>query len=249
MTTIKEINTYGEELERILKLRTYPIAIKLLEKEEDIPEGAMRPKRDRNEHYALCQAFAMSRRQGLTVAMMKEDHWCWAPIIAYGMEKMPEDKSLIFFATFPCMEYGKYVGIVSAPLNKANFTPDVVLIYCNPAQLRSLVWVANDKEKELVKSEFYPIDSCTYDIIPPILNNEYRITIPDPGEYERAMAAEDEMIFSVPISKLESLVAGLREGEERNFGYKHFVIDMRPDFPRPPFYKKLFEMWGLDTEE
>jgi uncharacterized protein (DUF169 family) len=249
MATIKELNAYGEDMEKILKLRTYPIALKLLESEKDIPEGAIRPKKDRKEHIALCQAYAMSRRQGLTIAMLKEDHWCWNPIIMLGLEKAPEDRSLIFFAEFPSLPYGKYVGIVSAPLKKANFEPDVVLIYCNPAQLRSLVWVVNDKEKKTIKSEFYPIDSCAYDLIPPMLNNEYRITIPDPGEYERAMAEEGEMILSVPKSKLDSLVQGLREHESRNFGYTHFAMDMRPDFPRPPFYDVLFKMWGLDEKK
>ena len=43
----------------------------MLEKEEDIPEGAFRPKRDKGIHLAQCQAFAMSRRDGITVAMLK----------------------------------------------------------------------------------------------------------------------------------------------------------------------------------
>jgi uncharacterized protein (DUF169 family) len=36
MTTLDELNSYGEDLERLLLLRTSPIAIKLLEKENDI---------------------------------------------------------------------------------------------------------------------------------------------------------------------------------------------------------------------
>jgi uncharacterized protein (DUF169 family) len=44
MTTLREFNRYGEELERILILRTSPLAVKMLEKAEDIPEGAVRPK-------------------------------------------------------------------------------------------------------------------------------------------------------------------------------------------------------------
>ena len=59
MTTLKEYNSYGEDLERLLRLRTSPIAVKMLEKEEDIPEGAIRPKKDRGYHLAKCQAFAM----------------------------------------------------------------------------------------------------------------------------------------------------------------------------------------------
>jgi uncharacterized protein (DUF169 family) len=83
MTMLAKLNRYGEDLEKLLLLRTSPIAIKILEKEEDIPEGAIRPKRDRGVHFAQCQAFAMSRRQRATVAIMKVDQLCLGPIICY----------------------------------------------------------------------------------------------------------------------------------------------------------------------
>src|SRR3989304_258237 len=104
MATISDFNRYGEELERLLILRTSPIAVKMLEKETDIPEGAVRPKKDRGAHYAQCQAFAMSRRQKLTVAMLKEDNWCFAPLIAYGLVDRPDDPRLEQFTTFPSFE-------------------------------------------------------------------------------------------------------------------------------------------------
>jgi uncharacterized protein (DUF169 family) len=86
MTTVREFNKYGEELENALILRTSPIAVKMLEKESDIPKEAIRPKKDRKYHIAQCQAFALSRREGTTVAMLKEDHWCPASM-AYGLVK------------------------------------------------------------------------------------------------------------------------------------------------------------------
>ena len=50
MTTLEEYHGYGEELERLLLLRTSPIAVKMLEKEEDIPDGAYRPRKDDGVH-------------------------------------------------------------------------------------------------------------------------------------------------------------------------------------------------------
>ena len=265
MTTSDELNRYGEEIERLLLLRTSPIAIKILEKEEDIPKGAIRPKRDRGVHFAQCQAFAMSRRQRATVAILKEDQWCWAPLIGYGLVEPPDVflKGQLFYPhmvaslegaknlakTFPCLKYGKYIGIVSAPLKKANFEPDLVMIYSNTAQLRSLLLAIKYKEGYQVTSTFDPIDSCIYSIVPVILTGQCQITLPDPGEYERALAREDEIIFSVPRVKLEDLMLGLRHFEERGLGYTQFIQEMRPDFPRPEFYKKLFRMWELDVEE
>ena len=90
MTTIKQFNDYGKTLEDLLLLRTSPIAVKMIEKEADIPDGAFRPKRDRGYHYSQCQAFALSRRERKTVAMLKEDNWCPAPVTAYGLDERPE---------------------------------------------------------------------------------------------------------------------------------------------------------------
>ena len=66
----------AEEIERRLRLKTFPLAVKMLEKEGAIPEGAVRPKRDLGYHLATCQGFAMSRREGTLLAMLKEDMWC-----------------------------------------------------------------------------------------------------------------------------------------------------------------------------
>jgi len=41
MTNLSEYNRYGEDLERQLLLRTSPIAVKMLGKEADMPEGAV----------------------------------------------------------------------------------------------------------------------------------------------------------------------------------------------------------------
>jgi uncharacterized protein (DUF169 family) len=250
MSTIGDYNRYGEELERALLLKTSPIAIKMLEKPEDIPEGAIRPKKDRGYHLAQCQAFAMTRRQRMTIAMLKEDHWCWAPLLAYGMVEDPHDPFVDAHTSFPRLEYGKYIGMVTGPLKSANFEPDMVLIYSNTAQLREMISVVKFQEHNLVKSEFDPIDSCVYSVVPVITGGQYRITIPDPGEYSRAMAGEDEMIFSVPKDKLEGLAEGVKRSAEMKQNPDDFShILLKADFPRPDFYKELFRKWNLDVED
>jgi len=259
MNEIERYNRCGEELERLLMLRTSPVAIKMLKTEADIPEGAVRPMRDYGYHLAQCQAFALSRRKKTTVAMLKEDSWCWTPLPRYGMTELIEEYNTFpMFAetqeaadslakAFPCLDYGTYIGIVSAPLGTAGFEPDVVLIYANAAQVRCMLFSVKYKEGALVTSYFDPIGSCVYSIVPVLKTGDYRITVPDPGEYERSAAGDDELIFSVPGDKVESFVSGLKHFDENNQGYRHFAVDMRPDFPQPDFYKKIFQMWGLDA--
>ena len=250
MTTQKEYNNYGEELEKLLMLRTSPIAVKMLEKEEDIPEGAIRPKRDRGYHLAQCQAFAMTRRQGMTIAMLKEDHWCWAPLLAYGLVEDPHDSFVDSHASFPRFEYHKYIGMLTGPLKSANFEPDMVLVYSNTAQLREMIIVPKFQDNTLVTSEFDPIDSCVYSVVPVITSGQYRITLPDPGEFSRAFAGDDEIIFSIPTDKLAGIVEGVKRSAQmkRNAeDWSHILL--RPDFPRPDFYIDLFRKWGLDVEK
>ena len=249
MTEYTQYNGYGEELEKIINLRTSPMAVKMLEKEEDIPEGAVRPKRDRGYHLAQCQAFALSRRQKETVAMLKEDNWCFAPLIAYGLVDRPDDPRFKKFTSFPAFERGKYVGIVSAPLKTARFRPDVVMIYSNTAQLRDMFIPIHFADKEdTIDYHFFP-PACSYLLVPVITSGRYMVTLPDPGEHMRALPHEDEIILSVPESRLDEFVSGLIEMEEGKFGYGRPSYIMQTDFPQPPMYKELFTRWGLKEEE
>ena len=109
MSDVSKFNQYGEKLETMLRLLTSPVAVKMLENESEIPSGAFRPKKDKNKHYAQCQVFSLSRRDRLTVAMLKEDNWCIGPPIAYGLAKKPDDPAAKSSIKYDCFEYGKYI--------------------------------------------------------------------------------------------------------------------------------------------
>ena len=242
MPTIEEFNQYGEELEKLLMLRTSPIAVKMLEKEADIPKGAVRPKKDRGYHLAQCQAFALSRREGTTVAMLKEDNWCPTSVIAYGLEKKPEDLAK-WSHPYDCFDHGQYIGIVSASLKSANFLPDIVITYLKPAQLRGLLLSMKVEDVPQVRGHFFP-PSCGWAVVEPIKTGKCWVVIPDPGEYQRALTEEGDMMFSVPQSKMSALMEGLKQGGI--FSYREHHMFMLPDFERPPFYIDLFKSWGLE---
>ncbi len=245
VTAQGEFNKYGEELENFLVLRTSPIAVKMLEKEADIPKEAFRPKRDGGYHIAQCQAFGMSRREGKTVAMLKEDHWCPTALMAYGMVPKP-DSMAMFRESFASFEVGKYIGVVTAPLKKASFAPDVVLVYLNPAQLRGVVLsVMYGSASDVTTHLFLP--SCGHSVVDPMLSGKYVVVLPDPGEYQRALTLEEELILAVPREKMPGLMAGLRRGG-RPYSHRDQYMSMHPDFEQPQFYKDLFKSWGLETK-
>jgi uncharacterized protein (DUF169 family) len=261
MTSQTVFNTYGADLERLMCLRTHPIAIKMLEDESEVPEGAVRPKRDRDEHYAICQVFSLVRRQGMTVAMFLEDHWCFEPIISYGLVDTPQDyldgfTNSFFIAdkeaaaeharTMTRLPVGEYPGMVLAPLEEAGFEPNLVMIYCNSAQLRHLLLALRYLHGTQVTSTLDPIGSCVHSVVPSFLHGECAVTVPDPGDYERAGAQEDEMVLTVPADRLEELMTGLYHFEEMGRGFRQFSLSVCPDFKQPPFYEEYFRGWGLE---
>ena len=247
MPSIVELNNLGEQLETTIRLRTAPMAVKMLEKESDIPEGAIRPWKDRQQHIAQCQAFALSRRQRETIAMLEEDNWCFAPIIGYGLEDKPEDKELQPFLDFPVFPRGKYIGIVSAPLATANFMPDVIMIYSDTTQLRNILTPLSYQYKNEIDYCFFP-PACVFQIVPVMENGRFMITLPDPGDYMRALAGNDEIILTVPVEKMEEIVANIQRMRENEWSYERTGMYMLHDFPQPPFYQMLFQRWGLSPK-
>jgi len=242
--TLSDFNKYGEELEISLILRTSPVALKMLEKEEDIPKGAFRPKRDGGYHIAQCQAFGMSRREKKTVAMLKEDHWCPTALIAYGMVEKPASMGM-YGESFLSFDVGKYIGVVTAPLKTAAFIPDVVLIYSNPAQIRGMLLTMMYSGGGSEVDTFLSLPSCGHCVVDPMVTGKYCIVLPDPGEYQRALTLEEELIFAVPQKKMAGLMAGLKRGMS---SYRDQYMSMLPDFEQPQFYKDMFKSWGIHSE-
>lgn len=261
LTDLQEI---GVKLETQLKLRTAPVAFKFIESVDEIPQGAIRPLRDRGYHLAQCQAFSLSRRNRLTVAMLKEDHWCWAPLVWYGLVKRPENlltegkpfypdlipdraKAVEMLFQLPVLPEGKFIGLLTAPLTDAHFVPHGVLIYCNSAQIRTLLMSFVYSQQTFLSSLVFPFNSCILSTVPVFQEKRCVLVFPDPGEFQRALAGEEEIVFSVPIAMLEPLLVALEHFDSTGHGYATFAYEMRPDFPRPPFYDNLFEFWGLGS--
>jgi uncharacterized protein (DUF169 family) len=261
VTQIEQINTYGSDLLNMLLLRTYPIAIKMLKSESEIPQGARRPKKDLGEHYSACQAFGIVRRRGTALAMFIEDHWCFEPIIGYGLAEAPKDflegAGSDFFIenregakkrnnAISILPHGKYAGMVLGPLHKANYVPDITVFYCNATQLRHMLFSILLKNGYRVTSTIDPLWSCVHSVVPSLLTGECTVTVPDPGEFERGAVGDDEMMMTVPTARMEELMYGVYHYDKMGMGYRSFGRELKGDFKQPPFYLEYFKKWGLD---
>ena len=259
MRNLNTYHKYGEELERRIRLKTFPIGVKLLEKEADIPKEAQRPIRDFGHHLSLCQGFEMSRRDGMVIAMLKEDNWCFEPVVGYGLGEPPEyflqghnryprdvktlEAGKRFADEFPRLKVGKYIGIVSAPLKTIPFEPDVVLIYCDSTQLGLFLLGREYEDGGSLNCKISSHAACVYVVVPAIQSGQCQIAVPCRGDRYRAMAGDDEMIFSVPKAKLHSLILGLRHIEKTDSRLPRGYT-LHPEYPLPEAYEKIGKMMG-----
>ena len=226
MMQLEDMRNCGEEISRRLCLKTFPLAVKLLDKKEDIPQEALRPLRDLGYRLELCQAYATTRREGTLIAMLKEDMWCFEPVVGYGIaeppryfleghNRFPRDVETLeagknYASDFPRLPVGKYIGVMSAPLKTTNFNPDLVMIYCDSSQLSLLLLAREYKDGHDLKCSLSSHAACVYSVVPVLQTGECRVAIPCRGDKYKAMAGDDEKIFTVPIGKLEDLMVGLR---------------------------------------
>ena len=262
---ISAVNELGQALEQELLLRYSPIALKLLWSEEEIPEGTIRPWRDEGKRLAMCQAFALVRRNRKAYTLLKEDHWCVWPLVSYRLCPLEEEDYTYmgtkFFVKdpqrgvrflreeYPMLEGPAPIGFSIAPLRQCTFVPDLVTVYCNPAQIRSLLMAAKYLTGDMLPVTLDPVDSCVHSTIPVLNGKDFNITFPDPGEYERGLTDENEVMFTLRGDLLEPLVGSIRTFGRIGFGYQGLQMEMAMNFPRPEFYNKMYEKWGLATGE
>ncbi|MBN1629811.1 MAG: DUF169 domain-containing protein [Thermoleophilia bacterium] len=264
MIDLDTMHQDAEELEKYLRLQTYPLAIRLLRSESEIPVDARRPKRDEGCQYNVCQAFALSRRNGCTMAMLKEDMYCFEPVVGYGMGEPPQEfldgqnrypgdvatqeAGRRYAEQFPRLETGKYIGILSAPLAQASFEPDAVMIYCNPAQLVVLLMAGEYKTGENLPTALSGHAACVYGLVPAFCEGKYQVAVPCRGDHITAMAGDDEMIFTIPMTKFDEFMFGMRTvvGGEGKLTRLPMIHEMKPAAVQPESYFRMAELMGMD---
>ncbi len=262
----EEMQEIGRQLNELLILRYSPIAFKLIYSEDEIDEDSIRPSVDKGGHLAMCQAFAMVRRERKCVTLLKEDHWCVWPLVSYGLVNLDEEDictmgKLLFFedkskgVEFLRKDYPrlkrerKPIGFKLAPLEKAKFVPDIISLYCNPAQMRSLLMAVRYKTGEQLELHLDSVDSCVHSTIPVLNGKAFNVTFPDPGEYERALTDENEVIFTMQADQAPIIVDMLKRFSSVGMGYRELAMKLEYDHARPQFYNDMFAKWGLETGE
>jgi uncharacterized protein (DUF169 family) len=259
---MSRFNEMGKKLEQQLRLNTHPLAIKMLESPDDIPEEAIRPLKNFGKCLSTCQVFALSRRFGETVAQLFEDMWCPEPVIGFGLAEPPEYffegktrypvgvKSLEAGANwareFPRFEVGKYVGVVSAPLTTASFEPDVAIIYCDSAQLlRLLLGLAYEDGRDIT-TVLGGHSACVYAVVPSMLKGKCQASVPCRGDRGYAGTQDYEMIFSIPRDQIARVIEGMDQPGTSNAPTR---FSMNPEYMLSEGYAEIAKLMGQKDSE
>jgi len=223
----------NEMLNLYIRPQTFPLALKLCRSKEELPDKVKIPLRDMGHQIALCQAISLSRRYGWTVAVGKEDQCCIGGHIAMGFIDNPSKSLLSQSPPEKRHATGKYSHLLSTPLDRADFEPDVVCLYVNSAQATRLVQAAGMGGGG-VSAIATGFGDCG-DIAARTINTDLcQFILPSGGDRVLSSTQDDEVIFTIPNSKIELMMKALEDTYKAGFRYP-VIHDIRHRPNLPPF--------------
>lgn len=230
-----ELLTIRQALGDYIRPETFPLAIKMVSSAGEIPEKARMPKRDLGTPMPVCQGIGLARRYGWVMAMGAEDMLCppggvtlgFLPAkagILDGSFKVPpwvkdQEVRARIMQSMPRLEEGKYSHLVAAPLERAEFEPQVILIYGNPAQIARLIQATVWATGEPASSTSFGALSCAEEVTRTILTDQCQYIVAGGGNRIMAGVQDNEVSFALPISRAEAVVNGLEESHKRGMRY------------------------------
>jgi uncharacterized protein (DUF169 family) len=254
-----DARTFTREVETHVRPATFPVAAKLLGHDDPVPERAKRPWRDMKIQIAICQAIAMARRYGWTVAVGAEDVNCVLTKTAFGLAGLTEHYTSGHLACGMYTETleagarseeathrlpdGKYKHLLVAPAARVDFAPDALIIYGNAAQVMRLVTGALWKRGGAITSSFTGRIDCSDEIIRTMLTGDYQVILPCYGDRVFGHTEDWEMAFTLPGARMGELIEGL-EGTHKG-GIRYPIptfLRFTPQYPN--HYYELERIWS-----
>ncbi len=243
-----------EAMSTYVRHQTYPLAIKMLNSEEEIPQDAKRPLRDYGASFTLCQALALGRRDGLTIVLDKTSQSCPIALVGLGFVRpekylsgkyalaptnQPSEARLRAAKAMPRFQFGKYKYILISPIRLASFDPDVILFYGNGAQVMRMIQAAVFASGESLTSKSSGAGGCLLPIVEPTVEGKCTYTVPGNGERRLGLIADGELAFAMPRNRFEEVVSGLQLSHEGKQTYPISPGYLKLEYKLPPSYVEL----------
>ena len=210
-------------MEILLRLRSFPVAMKMLEKKEQLQEVPF--LRRPGHKLTNCQLISLVRNFDWTVGADVEDFALPTCSSILGLNELSSCytdgsfRSIVWVQTkedgkryeaaIPRIKTGQYEAVAMAPLVYDPFEPDIVLIYANPAQMILLINALQFENYEVMQFHCVGESSCSDAIARCYLDNKPSLTIPCYGERRYGHAQDDELVMALPASYMEKALHGL----------------------------------------
>lgn len=220
----EEIQRLGKELVDTLSLKTSPVAVHLVQENEELPSGIPRI----GENIRHCQMVDSVRRKGFQFYSVLEDHMCKGGAAVMGLSEMGEklktgevyyhlnhfesmDAAKSTMEKVPRVPANSVKAVVYSPIEKITFKPDVILIITTPKQVMELSQALLHKNGGRVNASFAGKQSiCADGVAYPYLSGEAGVTIGCSGSRKYTEIKDDEMIMSIPVDMLPGLVSSAK---------------------------------------
>lgn len=222
----KGVSFLSKRFMEILKLRTLPVGIKLLEKDlNEIDLPLFRPLRDFRSRMTLCQAIGVARYYGWPMGLDADDISCPGSIVIFGLAESPdyfkdgsisagvytENKELgaKLDKHLPMLPAGRFKGIAVFNILESIEVPDVVIAYGTPGQMTKLSAAFAYRAGEPMRLEAMGKAGSCSAIARSYLDNKPYLALPGLGDRTLAWTMDDEMAAMIPIGWLKDLVTAL----------------------------------------
>jgi uncharacterized protein (DUF169 family) len=253
----------AQKIKGALRLRTEPLGVAFVDDLTKLPEKTRRPSQVLGKKVTICQGVTMARVYGWPVGLSKDDLICIPGMLAFGFtpatDPLMELGQLLCEVGFhqdlgpalkevealPRFEPQEIAAIYLAPLERLALTPQVIVVYGNPAQLMRLIQAATFSLGERVTGEFGGKVECASYLIGPYRHDKIQVVIPGMGDRIFSMTQDDELVVTFPARMLDGLLFGLKEAG-RQIGSRYpitFYQNFSPEFPPP--YKERAKKWGI----
>ena len=243
-----------EAMSTYVRHLTYPLAIKMLNSEDEIPQDAKRPLRDYGASFTLCQALALARRDGLTIVLDKDSQSCPIALAGLGFVRpeeylsgkyalapmnQPTEARIRAAKAMPRFQFGKYGYILISPIQSASFGPDVIIFYGSGAQVMRMIQAAVFASGESLTSKSTGAGGCLLPIVEPIVEGKCKYAIPGNGERRLGLIADGELAFAMPRNRFDEVVTGLKLSHEGKQTYPISPGYLKLEYEMPPPYVEL----------
>lgn len=238
------------QINKYLRLATFPVAVKLFKDSEKLKEIKFLKKPAKE--IILCQLFSYSRYYGWTIGCSGEDNICPLADIALGFEGAHDFfKEGAFFigrynenkeaakmtaASIPRLPTDEYKALVSGALRRIDFEPDLILIWGNSAQIMRIIQGYLWKKGGRISMSTFCDGVCADTITSALLTQDLQIAFPCLGDRRFGNATDSDLIASIPFKLINEILYGMEKTHKAGTRYPiPFQIST------PEFFLKLKE--------